>query len=71
MSEWRTMRSAPRDSTPFLAWCAEGADGEPHWAVCYVSISRTLCYDVGEIVDDDTFKPTHWMPLPQPPGAKP
>lgn len=75
MTEWRTMRSAPRRSTPFLCWAPPpNGDGPGNWAVCYLSIDATLCYDTGAIVEDESdeaFRPSHWMKLPPPPGAKP
>lgn len=68
-TRWRNdIRSAPRGEQPFLAYCPECDDGEPHWAVCYRSKSGHLCFDTGGFLDDiPDFKPTHWMPLSKPP----
>jgi hypothetical protein len=71
MGEWERIRSAPKNGQPFLAYCPEGEDGEPHWAVCFFSMSRSLCFDTGGFAGDvPDFKPTHWMPLPEPPEAR-
>jgi len=62
-AKWKPMRSAPRDGTDFLA-----CDAEQQMAVCFISMSGTLCYSAGErIVEDGEFEPTHWMPVPEPP----
>jgi hypothetical protein len=74
MNAWHTMETAPRDGTPFLAWHAEGIDGEPHWAVCYYGVDGWLCYDTGGVAADDRdddFRPTHWTHLPAPPETTP
>lgn len=66
---WQRMTTAPRDGTPFLAWARDDNGGR--LAVVYISIDRTLCYDATlSIVEDEDFKPTHWIPLPEPPAAR-
>ena len=67
-------------SQPFLAYAPPDADSEwithenGRYAVCYYSCSDTLCELVTQFMfDEETedqqeeFKPTHWMPLPEPP----
>ena len=82
---WRTIDTAPMDGTAVLVmrdiwpgtasgraeecnghntyvaawWASEGGDGKGRW-VCYM-----------DAVFDPTcpIVPTHWMPLPLPPGA--
>lgn len=66
---WERIESAPTDGTPFLAYDEHGPPAHT-MAVCYLSESGTLCFDAtGEIIDTDVFQPTHWMPVPRPPGA--
>ena len=63
---WRAIDSAPMDGTKIL-----GTDGQG-WAV--IEWSKTWGYwqysmdGKLEWADvNDTFEPTHWMPLPAPP----
>jgi hypothetical protein len=65
---WQRMTTAPRDGTPFLAWARDDNGGR--LAVVYMSIDRTLCYDATLSIVEDDFRPTHWMPLPEPPAAR-
>lgn len=72
MSEWKSIKTAPEGGIPFLAFEPEGDDNEARMAVCYYSISGSLCFEVsGGFADDNydgtRFRPTHWMPLPEPP----
>ncbi|KFB11013.1 DUF551 domain-containing protein [Nitratireductor basaltis] len=65
MSEWRPIKTVPKDGTHFLAYspgkyyqCFEcwWEEGLQHWQFW--------------IDDWDAApEPTHWMPLPQPPGT--
>ena len=66
VSTWHPMRSAPKGGAPFLC-CGEREDGELGWAVCYLSVDRMLCFDATGGFADEGFRPTHWMPLPEPP----
>jgi hypothetical protein len=68
-NQWRSMRSAPTDGTPFLCYGRRVEDDdEPTWAVCFLSTSRTLCMEATDSVDaDEHIIPTHWMPLPEKP----
>lgn len=58
MSEWQLIETAPQDGSSILAWEAE---------------SNMRCvaayYNNGWWKDQrgQFFKPTHWMPLPEPP----
>jgi hypothetical protein len=58
---WQPIETAPQDGTDILVW-----DGEV-CATCYWSEhgwSLTVTY--GD--EDDVVFPTHWQPLPAPPG---
>lgn len=79
--EWSPIETAPKDGTEFLAWAYMHEDGGPHdadgrsfmgempqllilkWREPYgwVDVRGGGSYD----------GPTHWMPLPDPPGMKP
>ena len=61
--QWRTMDSAPRDGIYVLVWRPDEGDGyhEAHiWIDCYLDSSwyHSRRYQ----------QPTHWQPLPSPPG---
>jgi hypothetical protein len=61
------MRPGPKDGTPFLCY-GRREDGEAGWAVCYLSVDRTLCLDATDsIVEPGSFTPTHWLALPEAP----
>lgn len=71
--KWMDIKTAPRDGTRILGY------GD-----CYYGVSITSWCDIwrewvceAETADDghgwsghDTFKPTHWMPLPKPPETE-
>ena len=67
MTEWQPIETAPRPWTPILAYDPTYEDGavtammwNPDW--------QTWAPCVG----DENFaelRPTHWMPLPDPPGG--
>jgi hypothetical protein len=66
--EWKTIESAPRDGTDILAW-----DGETLTVVCWdESLKATdapSCWALYNRFATDAVEPTHWMPLPDPPGS--
>lgn len=64
MSEWRPIKTAPRDGRSILAtWIKDPLHieavewSESHWSYSYDG-------------DTPTYQPTHWMPLPEPPEEK-
>jgi len=70
MTEWQPIETAPKDGTHILVVSETGI------SVCKYSCGNwnglidgdTICYQ--EEQDDwyyDVYKPTHWMPLPEPP----
>lgn len=62
--EWQPIDSAPRDGTAVLLWW-------PHWAsrpvVGYYGFAG---WDATEVIGAGPG-PTHWLPLPPPPGEAP
>ena len=69
MSEWQPIETAPEDET-VLVWAEDG------WIMCadLILMSEYGGYDYCDgsrmWVDNDhslLFRPTHWMPLPEPP----
>lgn len=67
MSEWQTIETAPKDGDIFLAW--ERGVSMAFWSVEFKKWSD--CAEQHFYGDDSEFKPTHWMPLPKPPGGAP
>lgn len=59
MSEWQEIETAPKDGTEILAW-----NGETCLCVVFHDGAWVENYDYAELVEI----PTHWMPLPKPPG---
>lgn len=77
MSEWQTIEMAPKDGTRILIFSPGYAQGrglvdlvgwrvpepfgrEPNWTTDSQGPGYSGTYD-------DTWAPTHWMPLPAPP----
>lgn len=73
MSEWRPIETAPKDGTPVLlyvkeysstvtieGWWQGGLDG--NWACVWLDVHGCGCCSGSDP------NPTHWMPLPPPPG---
>jgi hypothetical protein len=79
MSDWQPIETAPKDGTPIL-----GTDGARlarfHWHTYTWPRQSSIwlqhgCTAWSEEVDVhnfegtwESFEPTHWMPLPEPPG---
>ncbi len=60
MSQWETIKTAPKDGTLILAWTVEG--DRP----CVLAW-RTYRWDDDSGDSYQDYQPTHWMPLPPPP----
>jgi hypothetical protein len=56
MSTWQPIETAPKDGTEILAW-----DGDQHIVAWFDGDWR--------FSDDRQCFPTHWQPLPAPPGS--
>lgn len=57
--EWRPIETAPRCGMQLLLWVPNGG-----WLTGFFN-GATGRWDDGEYRDD--LRPTHWMPLPEPP----
>lgn len=69
--EWRAIETAPKDGTEIiLGGCTNGASVRVgHWGPTRY-LGRRQGYDRGWTSGASWgFKPTHWMPLPNPPSA--
>jgi hypothetical protein len=68
MTSWQPIETAPKDGTPILAYCQK----EREWPFLIVEWSFGSWFVHGnEIYGESTGidpKPTHWMPLPEPPN---
>ncbi len=64
---WRSIESAPRDGSGFLAFWDSNTrlDERSYGVVVFVNGEWTNPDNYGETYGD----PSHWMPLPPPPGA--
>lgn len=61
MSEWKNIATAPKDGTSFIAW-------EKGYAVSISSWDKFHDGGAGGFRNSHHgHRPTHWMPLPQPP----
>lgn len=64
MSEWQPISTAPRDGSDILAY-QRVADKDRILTMRYDRTGKTFCTNVHSFV---AFDPSHWMPLPKPPG---
>jgi hypothetical protein len=69
---WQPIETAPKDGSEFLAF----GGGLDHFDICVYN-ARIGCWSCGSITLDDTDiepegynRPTHWMPLPEPPAGE-
>ena len=72
MTEWQPIETAPKDGTEVLLWGrywsdSQGLFSRPHVGSYVENLER---WQVGVSHHDYRFRvrPTHWMPLPPPPG---
>ena len=69
--KWKSIKSAPRDGTRILLYAKSKIDHAYYMAPGYYDDSPKLSnYDSGPWEWGLTIKPTHWMPLPEPPKTK-
>jgi hypothetical protein len=62
---WQPIGTAPKDGTCFLAYAAPGQHGLPElYSLCVWHSNAGFCID-------ELREPTHWQPLPPPPGDAP
>lgn len=75
MSEWQPIATVPKDGTIVLVWLAD-ADDEDRKFYCLGDsrISAGWCWREGKMrpatglaLPVVTVRPSHWMPLPDPP----
>ena len=64
--EWQPIVSAPKDGTEFLCYAHDR--GTPHRIVGRFGRNGAFIARPGTMT---TWKPTYWMPLPDPPLAQP
>lgn len=75
MSEWQPIETAPRDGSQILVYRPQAhLTNDPQVKVCRSVQHDKGCWEktVPPGMDSTNFtdgycKPTHWMPLPQPP----
>lgn len=73
MSDWQGIESAPKDGTYVLLFWPQRPPGDVgRWTIDPTPPHRAM--DEGFKGNGDNCipreQPTHWMPLPPPPGAK-
>jgi hypothetical protein len=63
MSEWQPIETAPKDGSDILAWW------NGHAVISWNARQQSWESDDGMVAAKT--HPTHWMPLPEPPGYTP
>lgn len=61
MSAWQPIESAPKDGTPILVWPT------PDYGNEFVRIGIDMWCNDTWWLSRHNMRPTHWMPLPEPP----
>ena len=63
MSEWKPIKTAPKDGTRVLLYDADGT------SIGHYSVHRRISSEYGWLGEDGfpLVNPTHWQPLPDPP----
>lgn len=70
MSDWQPIETAPKDGTPFDAWVPDAFGGRRMCGLSFNAKGRLRQH--GLLTDTELPRwPTHWMPLPAPPGEQP
>lgn len=75
LTGWRSMDSAPKDGTVVLGFCPFDCGFEEVTPIFPIRFNSNR-YAVGWYLqtsegDETDVDPTHWMPLPTPPEARP
>jgi hypothetical protein len=65
MSKWQPIETAPNDGTQFLAY----GDGNGVESSVYICSRRYGLDGWREAYTKRAMRPTHWMPLPEPPPS--
>jgi hypothetical protein len=63
VNDWQEIETAPRDGTHILGYVLDGTE---HHIYEVIHDHHGSWYESGE---EYRFRPTHWMPLPEPPEA--
>jgi hypothetical protein len=60
--EWKPIETAPKDGTPVLGYHT-GKMTTVYWGLW----NEWQLVEPGAYAEEDDWRPTHWMPLPEPP----
>lgn len=67
MSEWKTIKTAPKDGSTIRLWDGY-TQGDGYWPNNRMTVEDLYMGDYWKWFGTDfTARPTHWMPLPKPP----
>ena len=75
MSGWRPIESAPKDGRPILVFAPDATEPRVFLLMWTEWVNAEDASDIDgnwkDLADDQEFdaSPTHWMPLPSPPGT--
>jgi len=64
---WHPIETSPQDGTEVLVWCIGQCEIEPSYNIA--SYGEAKDWTGWTSIDGFETRPTHWMPLPQAPGA--
>lgn len=68
MSAWQKIETAPQDGTEFLAWAPDAGGTEGYYGVAQWATQKDyIPQSVAGWFWPFAYRPTHWMPLPEPP----
>jgi hypothetical protein len=66
MSEWQPIETAPKDGSEFIGY---HPNPNPHRGrILTMAYDRNRSLFAASVPSFIVFEPSHWMPLPKPPG---
>ena len=68
MTDWQPIETAPRDEYRPILTYSNGVITTVKWHVDKVGGGHWVLSEPGVYGEDFEWWPTHWMPLPEPPG---
>lgn len=70
MSDWRPISTAPKDETWILGYDPDGPRESNVWLLHWITPNPPPAAGFWACDEWLEWHPTHWMPLPTPPGSE-
>jgi len=70
MSEWQLIDTAPKDGTEIICWPGLRKNNSSVMGAWLNTRGGPCWYDLAVGHHNGYWKPTHWMPMPEPPSLE-